>query len=84
VVKLRDLEGVTSVFVTHDLQAASTIASEYAVAEERGKIQFVRAEGNFCVANNHFVMLQEGEICFQGSYEELLVSTDSYVKAFMS
>lgn len=83
-VKLRDLEGVTSVFVTHDLQAAGTIATEYAVAEEKGKIRFVRSGEDFCVANNHFVMLQEGLICFQGSHDEMLASTDPYVKAFMS
>ena len=38
-IKLRDLEGVTTVFVTHDLQAAATIASEYAVAEKDGKLR---------------------------------------------
>ncbi len=83
-IKLRDLEGVTSVFVTHDLQAAGIIAAEYAVAEEKGKIRFVRGGADFCVANIHFLMLQEGVICFQGSYEELVASQDSYVKAFMA
>jgi phospholipid/cholesterol/gamma-HCH transport system ATP-binding protein len=83
-VKLRDLEGVTSVFVTHDLQAAGTLATEYAVAEEKGKIRFVRSDGNFCVANIHFLMLQEGVITFEGSYEELIASGDPYVKSFMS
>jgi phospholipid/cholesterol/gamma-HCH transport system ATP-binding protein len=83
-VKLRDLEGVTSVFVTHDLQAAGTLATEYAVAEEKGKVRFVRADGNFCVANIHFLMLQGGVISFEGSYEELIASGDPYVKSFMS
>jgi phospholipid/cholesterol/gamma-HCH transport system ATP-binding protein len=35
-IKLRDLEGVTSVFVTHDLHAASIMANEYASAAENG------------------------------------------------
>lgn len=84
VIKLRDLEGVTSVFVTHDLQAAQTIASEYAVAEDNGRIRFAQAGSDFCVANIHFIMLQEGSICFQGSYPELVESKDPYVKTFMA
>jgi phospholipid/cholesterol/gamma-HCH transport system ATP-binding protein len=83
-VKLRDLEGVTSVFVTHDLQAAETIASEYAVAEDKGQVRFVHGGEDLCVANIHFVMLQEGAICFQGSYSELMESTDPYVKTFVT
>jgi phospholipid/cholesterol/gamma-HCH transport system ATP-binding protein len=83
-IKLRDLEGVTSVFVTHDLQAASTIASEYAVADNSGQVRFMRGGTDFCVANIHFIMLQEGAICFQGSYEELIESGDSYVRAFVT
>jgi phospholipid/cholesterol/gamma-HCH transport system ATP-binding protein len=83
-IKLRDLEGVTSVFVTHDLQAAQTIASEYAVAEDTGHIHFVHGGADFCVANIHFVMLQEGAVCFQGSYDELIDSKDPYVKTFMA
>ncbi len=83
-IKLRDLEGVTSVFVTHDLQAAGTIATEYAVAQEKGQVRFVRGSDDFCVTNIHFLMLEEGAICFQGSYEELCASQDPYVKAFMA
>jgi len=83
-IKLRDLEGVTSVFVTHDLQAAGTIASEYAVAEDKGTIRFLRGGTDFCVANIRFIMLQDGAISFQGSYEELNASENLYVKAFMA
>jgi phospholipid/cholesterol/gamma-HCH transport system ATP-binding protein len=82
-IKLRDLEGVTTIFVTHDLPAASTIASEYAEAGDSGQIRFLRGAPDMCLANVHFVMLQEGSICFQGSYEELMESADSYVKTFM-
>ncbi len=83
-IKLRDLEGVTSVFVTHDLQAAGTIASEYAVADSNGSVQLQRGGEDFCLANIHFVMLQEGAICFQGSYEELMSSRDPYIRTFVS
>ncbi len=44
-IKLRDLEGVTSVFVTHDLQAAGIIATSYAVANGADRSGFWTAEG---------------------------------------
>ena len=34
-IKLRDLEGVTSVFVTHDLQAAALIATRICISRKR-------------------------------------------------
>jgi phospholipid/cholesterol/gamma-HCH transport system ATP-binding protein len=83
-IKLRDLEGVTSVFVTHDLPAAATIATEYAVADNDGRLQLMRGGDDLCLANIHFIMLQEGAVCFQGSYQELLDYPDHYVKLFMS
>ena len=83
-IKLRDLEGVTSVFVTHDLEAARTIASEFALAENDGQVRYHRGEDRFCLTNIHFIMLQEGAVCFQGSYEQLAESTAPYVKAFMT
>ncbi len=83
-IKLRDLEGVTSVFVTHDLPAAATIATEYAVAGDNGQVRFLRGGSDFCLANIHFVVLQEGAICFEGSYEELMNSTIPYVRIFVT
>ena len=83
-IKLRDLEGVTSVFVTHDLQAAATIATEYAVAGDNVQVKFLRGGSDFCLANIHFVVLQEGAICFEGSYEELMSSTIPYVRTFVT
>lgn len=83
-IKLRDLEGVTSVFVTHDLMSARTIASEYAVAEDNGRIRYVQGGDRFCMVNIRFVMLHDGDVCFQGSYEQLAASKDPYVKAFMT
>ncbi len=83
-IKLRDLEGVTSVFVTHDLQAASTIATEYAETDDNGQINFRRVGSDLSLSNIHCVMLQEGRICFQGRYEELAASQDPYVRTFMA
>ena len=53
-IKLRDLEGVTSVFVTHDLQAASIIANEYASAETNGLVDFQRGGDSLCLLKCKF------------------------------
>ncbi len=81
-IKLRDLEGVTSVFVTHDLQAASIMASEFASPVEGGRIDFKSGGESFCLLNVNFIMLQNGAICFEGSYPELMNSPLPYIKTF--
>ncbi len=82
-IKLRDLEGVTTVFVTHDLRAAGILASEYAVAEPDGRISFRRGGDSLCLANVHFLMLQDGAIGFEGTFEELKDSRDPYIQRFI-
>ena len=84
VIKLRDLEGVTTVFVTHDLHAASIIANEYAKTSKDGQVQFDADSDARCLTNIDFIMLQDGVICFEGSYQELMQSPDPYVRRFAS
>jgi phospholipid/cholesterol/gamma-HCH transport system ATP-binding protein len=83
-IRLRDLEDVTSVFVTHDLHAASIMANEYAVEGEDGSVQFLHATDPARLAHNRYIMLQEGVICFEGDYRELMQSENPYVKKFVS
>jgi phospholipid/cholesterol/gamma-HCH transport system ATP-binding protein len=84
IIKLRDIEGVTTVFVTHDLHAASILASEYASADSNGVIRLKRGGESLCLVNVHFIMLQEGEIRFSGSYQELMSSREPYIEEFVS
>jgi phospholipid/cholesterol/gamma-HCH transport system ATP-binding protein len=83
-VRLRDTEGVTSVFVTHDLQAASMMVNEYALKAEDGQIKFKSDGDSLCLLNNRFIMLQNGAICFEGSYQEMINSTLPYIRTFTS
>jgi len=83
-IKLRDMEGVTSVFVTHDLHAASIMATEYASVAEGGRIDFKSGKDSLCLLHNNFIMLQEGAVCFEGSYQELMDSTLPYIRKFFS
>jgi phospholipid/cholesterol/gamma-HCH transport system ATP-binding protein len=81
-IKLRDLEGVTSIFVTHDLPAASIIATEYAFTESNGHVELQSGGDTLCLLNINFIMIQDGAICFDGSYQELKDSQLPYIKTF--
>jgi phospholipid/cholesterol/gamma-HCH transport system ATP-binding protein len=83
-IKLRDLEGVTSVFVTHDLPAASIMATETSVAGENGEVDFRKEEDSNGDTNTSFIMLHEASICFEGSYREMMNSQIPYVRTFTS
>ena len=82
--KLRDLEGVSSIFVTHRIEDARQMASEFVTISETGEIQFVNEKDNFCLINTRFIMLRRGKIIFSGTDEELFSSTDPYIQKFMS
>jgi len=83
-IKLRDMEGVTSVFVTHDLHAASIIATECATKDPDGRIAFQSGSPSPCAISNNFIVLQDAAICFEGSYDDLRTSTVPYIREFIS
>jgi phospholipid/cholesterol/gamma-HCH transport system ATP-binding protein len=82
IIALRDVKGVTGVFVTHRMRDAFTLATEYAMDGD-GNIRF-ETEANFlCIANTRFLMLRDGKIIFEGPDEVLRRSEDSYIKRFL-
>ena len=82
IIKLRDLEGVSSVLVTHQLRDAFFVAEHEAV--RRGSdIQIVKADARKC-DEAEFIMLKDGFIVFEGNAEELRRSTDPYLQTFLS
>ena len=84
IIKLRDLEGVSSIVVTHQLRDAFFIAEHTAARNGRG-VAFEKAEGH--KANEaEFIMLRDGRIAFEGTAAELreTAATDSYIHAFLS
>ena len=82
IVKLRDLEEVTSILVTHQLRDAFFVATQEAV--RRGAdVDFVHA-GPAKLEEAEFMMLKDGLIIFEGTASELRGSTDPYIRAFLS
>jgi phospholipid/cholesterol/gamma-HCH transport system ATP-binding protein len=82
-IKLRDFEGVTSIFVTHDLLAAGIVATEYADIGPDMDVRMVSCDNNFCLLNIHFVMLYQGEILFEGTLQQLKSSQEHYIREFV-
>ncbi len=82
--KLRDLEGVSSIFVTHRIDDARQMSSEFVTINEVGEMEIVKENDDFCLVNTRFIMLRRGKIIFSGTDEQLFASTDPYIKSFLS
>ena len=81
IVKLRDLEQVTSIFVTQQIRDAFYIATHHAI-RRNGKIEILDPEEGG-TAPAEFMLLHDGEIHFRGSADELMASEDEYVRNFL-
>src|SRR5437763_13152319 len=83
IIKLRDLEGVSSIVVTHQLRDAFYVATHMAVRDEAGAVRVVPATPEKS-EEAEFMMLKDGEIGFEGSAEELRHSSDPDLQPFLS
>ena len=83
IVKLRDLEGVSSIVVTHQLRDAFYVATHMAVRDADGKVRIDRASPAK-EQETEFLMLKEGFIVFEGDADALRRSTDPYIRTFLS
>lgn len=82
IVKLRDLEGVSSIVVTHQLRDAFFVATHEAVREQ-GRVRIAPA-GDAKVDEAEFIMLREGVLTFEGNAHELRTAQDPYLRTFLS
>jgi len=82
VVKLRDVENVSSIVVTHQLRDAFFVATHEAI-RRAGRIDIVPADAEKC-DQAEFIMLKEGLITFEGNAAELRSSKDPYIQTFLS
>ena len=82
-IKLRDLEDVSSIFVTHEMKNLEYLSNEYATVNEEGEVVFELEGEKICLINTEIIMLKEGEIIFTGKEEEFFVSEDEYIQKFV-
>jgi phospholipid/cholesterol/gamma-HCH transport system ATP-binding protein len=80
IIKLRDLEQVTSLLVTHQIRDAFYVAEHQAVRRDDG-IAIVDADPERA-AQVEFMVLNHGRIHVQGSAASMLASTDPFVQEY--
>ncbi len=83
-IKLRDLEGVSSIFVTHEMNNLDTLATEYAIVDDSGQVHFEEEGDALCLINTEVMMLRRGQIIFSGQDEQLRQSQDPYILRFIT
>jgi phospholipid/cholesterol/gamma-HCH transport system ATP-binding protein len=83
IIKLRDLENVSSIVVTHQLRDAFYVATHEAVRRDDGLMRIAPADAEKS-EEAEFIMLKDGVISFEGHAAELRGSKDPYIKTFLS
>ncbi len=81
-IRLRDLEAVTSMFVTHRLADIRYLASHYAVKTDDHQVQLRDENDALCLINTKLVMLNHGKVVFDGTDEQLWAADDSFLRDF--
>jgi phospholipid/cholesterol/gamma-HCH transport system ATP-binding protein len=82
IVKLRDIEGVSSIVVTHQLRDAFFVAGHRALRAD-GRVHIESADQQKS-EEAEFIMLKDGNIIFEGPAGELKRSSDPYLQTFLS
>jgi phospholipid/cholesterol/gamma-HCH transport system ATP-binding protein len=82
IVKLRDIEDVSSIVVTHQLRDAFFVAGHRAL-RSNGGVHIDLADQQKS-EEAEFIMLKDGCIIFEGPAGELKRSSDPYLKTFLS
>jgi phospholipid/cholesterol/gamma-HCH transport system ATP-binding protein len=80
IVKLRDLERVTSIAVTHQIRDAFYVAGHDAVRSRDGVRIVPAGEAS---ERTSFLVLHDGRIQFQGTAAELRASQDQFLREFL-
>ena len=81
IVKLRDLEQVTSIVVTHQIRDAFYVATHEAV--RTGEDFQIDALDQAKPGRADFMVLHDGRVAFEGGAAELLASRDSFLQKFL-
>jgi phospholipid/cholesterol/gamma-HCH transport system ATP-binding protein len=80
IVKQRDVHATPALLVTHRLQDAFTLCSHRFDQEQGRMVPLPAGEFN---ADTTFLMLDEGQLVFDGSLDDLLHSKDPFVREFL-
>jgi phospholipid/cholesterol/gamma-HCH transport system ATP-binding protein len=83
IIKLRDLQQVTSIIVTHQLRDAFHVATHTVEQSPSGELVLVPAPPEKA-AETTFIMLRDAHVVFEGPAAKLRESGDPYLRTFLS
>jgi phospholipid/cholesterol/gamma-HCH transport system ATP-binding protein len=83
IAKVRDLDGVSSIMVTHQLRDAFNVARTF-VMKRGDEFETGMVEDMETLEGTEFLMLREGEVAFEGSPHALQTSHDPYIREFLT
>lgn len=83
IIELRDLEGVSSIVVTHEMDVVKYLTSEYVTVSDKGELKFKDEGQALCLTNTNILMLRNGREIFSGTSTELIKSEDIYIHDFI-
>jgi phospholipid/cholesterol/gamma-HCH transport system ATP-binding protein len=83
IAKLRDVQGVTSLVVTHRLADAYALARFVYSPEKQDLVPASENGASGHHAPTRFLVLREGKVYFLGTTEEIVASPDPYVRKFL-
>ena len=84
VMKQRDVSHTTSIVVTHRLQDAFVLAT-HKYDEKAGMLELPKENGRQTTdPGTKFLLLNEGGVVFHGTTEELVKSTDPWIKEYLA
>jgi len=83
ILKLRDVQGVSSIVVTHRLQDAFWLA-KFAYSKDTGGLVPIKEDGKLgSLTPTRFLVLRDGSVYFHGTPTEVISSRDSYLRQFL-
>ncbi len=83
IVKVRDLDGVSSILVTHQLRDAFNVARTF-VFRQGEDLSYEPVDRLELLTGTDFLMLKEGKVVFEGSPHELQTTSEAYIREFLS
>ncbi|MHB8753598.1 MAG: ABC transporter ATP-binding protein [Candidatus Acidiferrales bacterium] len=84
ILRLRDLNGVTSLLATHRLQDAFGLANFVFDSKSSRVVPVWEDNDGRQLSPTNFLVLRDAQIYFQGETQELLKSGDAYLREFLS
>jgi phospholipid/cholesterol/gamma-HCH transport system ATP-binding protein len=84
VIRLRDIVGVSSLYITQNLDETRYICSRLCEKKPDGGLALRREDNEFCLINTRIMMLADGELIFHGVDEFFWKSDNDRIRRFLT